>query len=350
MKKLFVYCAPLIAFLALGANVWATSFDALYVFGDSLSDAGNSPAAVLSLYKLLGNSCDPFHPCPPYMNGHYTNGPTAAEYLANAIVPGANFHSFAVSGATTGVGNFGDGGTALKPGTFGLPGMFQELALYISVSGGFADPNALYFVWGGANDLLTLDSPVAAAQNVAGYVAGLAMDGATHFLVPNLPNLGLTPFVQSLGPDGVAAAQGFSLAFNATLAAQLDSLRKQFPNRDITEFDVYTFVNNVVANPGDFGFTNAQDSCLSSQLVPCANPNQYVFWDTFHPTTQADAFIGAAFAASTVPEPGSLTLLVSGLIVLLAVKTQKRPLAQAQARKQRRLQQLGSPRMKGDSV
>jgi cholinesterase len=75
--------------------------------------------------------------------------------------------------------------------------MFQELALYVSLSGGVADPNALYFVWGGANDLLTRDSPVAGAQNIAGYVAELAMDGATHFLVPNLPNLGLTPFVQA---------------------------------------------------------------------------------------------------------------------------------------------------------
>ena len=328
MKKLFACCAPLIAFLALGTNVWATSFDALYVFGDSLSDAGNSPSAVWSLYKLLGNRCDPFHPCPPYVNGHYTNGPTAAEYLANAIVPSANFQSFAVAGATTGIGNFGDSGTALKKGTLGLPGMSQELALYISsLSGGVADPNALYFVWGGANDLLTLDSPVAAAQNIAGYMAGLAADGATHFLVPNLPNLGLTPYVQSLGSAGVTAAQGFSLAFNTTLASQLDGLRQQFPNLDITEFDIYSVVNNVVAKPGDYGFTNAQNACLSSLLVPCANPDQYVFWDSLHPTTQADALIGAAFAASTVPEPGSMILLVSGLIVLLAVKTQKQPMA-----------------------
>jgi GDSL-like Lipase/Acylhydrolase len=148
--------------------------------------------------------------------------------------------------------------------------MFQELALYVSLSGGVADPNALYFVWGGANDLLTRDSPVAGAQNIAGYVAELAMDGATHFLVPNLPNLGLTPFVQSLGPAGVAAAQGFSLAFNATLAAQLDSLRQQFPNRDITEFDIYS--SSIMSSPtraiSDSQMRRTHVCPLSWYLVP----------------------------------------------------------------------------------
>jgi phospholipase/lecithinase/hemolysin len=82
-------------------------------------------------------------------------------------------------------------------------------------------------------------------------------------------------------------------------------------------------LNDVVANPGNYGFTDAQDACLSSLLVPCANPNQYVFWDGFHPTTQADLVIASAFA-SAVPEPRSILLLAIGLLALLALNTKWR--------------------------
>jgi len=322
MKKNLKFLVSLCAGLLLGANVWATPFNSLYVFGDSLSDAGSNPAAVLSIYKLLGNACDPFHPCPPYVDGHYSNGPIAAEYLANAILPGggnpANFFSFAVSGATSGIGNFGDGGTASTAGQYGLPGMYQELGLYMALSGGVADPNALYFVWGGANDFLTLDSPFNAAQNIAGYVGALAGMGATHILVPNLPDLSLTPFVEDAGL--VTVGHAFSLAFNTLLATLLDNLNSQVPTTDIIQFDTFSFFNDIVANPGNFGFTDAQHACLST--LSCI-PGDFVFWDGFHPTTQADTVIASAFA-NAVPEPGSIPLLAIGLLTLLAVNQGRR--------------------------
>ncbi len=261
MKSAFARLLTLIAALLLGANAWATAFSSMYSFGDSLSDVGSNPSAVLSIYKLLGNACDPVHPCPPYVGGHYTNGPIAAEYLANAVLSGganpANFHSFAVSGATSGIGNFGDGGNATTVGSFGLPAMAQEIGLYMSLSGGVADPNALYFVWGGANDFLTADSPFAAAQNIANYVGALAGIGATHILVPNLPDLSLTPFVQGAGL--VPQAHGFSVGFNTTLSGLLDSLSLLFPATDITQFDTFSFFNDVVTNPGKYGFTDTQE-------------------------------------------------------------------------------------------
>lgn len=326
MKQVLTYLAALLASLALGASAWALPFNSVYVFGDSLSDAGSNPSAVLSLYKLLGNNCDPYHPCPPYFDGRYSNGPVASEYLANTVLPGganpANFHSFAVSGATTGIGNFGDGGTASTPGFFGLPGFAQQIALYQGLSGGVADPGALYFVWGGANDFLTLDSPITAAQNIAGYVASLAADGAKHILVPNLPDLGLTPFVQGAGL--VPEAHGFSVGFNTVLAAQLGSLGALFPGTDIIQFDTFTFLNDVVANPAAYGFTDSGTACLPSLLDPvCANPDGHVFWDVFHPSTHADAVIAAAFAKS-VPEPATLALVAVGLLALLAANRQGR--------------------------
>lgn len=315
LQFLFAGCVTLL----LSAQAWAMPYSSLYVFGDSLSDAGNSPSAVSSIYKLLGGNCDPGHPCPPYVDGHFTNGQTAAEYLASAILPGgatpANFFSFAISGSTTGIGNYGDGGTATSAGGFGLPGMAQQLGAYSLASGGFADPTALYFVWGGANDFLTADSPVTAAQNVAQYVAMLAAMGAHDILVPNLPDLSLTPFGQLPGLQTVA--QAFSTLFNSTLASLLTGLDASSPAR-IIQFDTFAFLNEVVAHPGAFGFANATDGCLLSGPA-CSDPGAFVFWDDFHPTTAAHAVIAGAFARA-VPEPGSLPLLALTLAALAAMR------------------------------
>jgi phospholipase/lecithinase/hemolysin len=205
--------------------------------------------------------------------------------------------------------------------------MFQQMGLYLSSSGGVADPSALYFVWGGANDFLTLDSPILAAQNIAGHVGTLATAGAAHILVPNLPDLSLTPFVQDAGLQ--ALAQAFTLGFNAELAVQLGNLSALFPGTDIVQFDTFAFLNDVVTNPADYGFANSQDACLPSILVaPCANPDGYVFWDGFHPTTQADAVIASAFAQA-VPEPGTLALLVLGLYAAFLTDARRRRLARA---------------------
>jgi phospholipase/lecithinase/hemolysin len=326
MKRSLASLVSFLAVLMTAAHAWAMPYSGLYAFGDSLSDAGGSPSAVLSIYKLLGGSCDPYHPCPPYFDGRYSNGPVAVERLAESILPGgaspANFRDFAVSGSTTGIGNYGDGGRATVSGTYGLPGMYQQLGLYLSTSSGVADPNALYFVWGGANDFLTLDSPILAAQNVAGYVGALAGAGAKNILVPNLPDLARTPFVQSVGLE--AQAQAFSTGFNTALALQLGNLGTLFPATDIIQFDTYSFLNDVVLNPAKYGLANSQDACLPSLPgAPCANPDSYVFWDSFHPTTAADAVIASAFAKA-VPEPATIALLAAGLLALFYASRQRR--------------------------
>lgn len=315
--------ACILAAMLSSAGAAAAPFDALYAFGDSLSDAGDNPGAVLSISRLLGG-CDPGHRCPPYDAGRYSNGPTAAERLADsALSTEGVFAGFAVAGSTTGVGNFGDGGTATTPGAHALPGMTQQIAAHAAASGGVADPRALYFVWGGGNDFLTGDSPTGAARNVAEHVAALASMGARRLLVPNLPDLSLTPFAQTAGLQ--APARAFSLGFNDTLAAELARIEAATAAR-IIAFDTFSFVDEVVADPQAFGFANATDACLSTFGV-CADPDTFVFWDGFHPTAAAHAMIGAAFARSlsvSVPEPGSASLIGLALAYWMSLRAAAR--------------------------
>lgn len=320
MKSRLTSFVAALVFLLTAANAWAMAFTGLYAFGDSLSDSGSSPSSVLSLYKLLG-SCDALHPCPPYYEGRYSNGPVAVEYLAESILPGgsADFYNFAVIGATSGIGNYADGGTAVTPGALGAPGMAQEIGSYFSLSGGTADPNALYFLWGGANDFITtFADPILAAQNIAAYVEALAGAGAEHFLVPNLPDMSLTPYIISVGLE--AEAYAYTTAFNTQLASSLGILN--LPG--LVLFDTFSFLNDVMLNPGDYGLANTDDACLPSIFVmPCSDPEIYVSWDGFHPTTQAHSVIGAAFARA-VPEPETIPLLVVGLLALMLAGSQRR--------------------------
>ena len=56
---------------------------------------------------------------------------------------------FAWIGATTGIGNYADGGTPTDLGAFSLPGMQTELALSQAGLGPYL-ANGLFVVWGGA--------------------------------------------------------------------------------------------------------------------------------------------------------------------------------------------------------
>ncbi|WP_004176782.1 SGNH/GDSL hydrolase family protein [Nitrosospira lacus] len=337
--KTQAFFAASFALLLTGGNVGAAPFSGLYAFGDSLSDAGNSQYAELSLYKRLLDNC--FFPCPPYADGRVSNGKVATEYLADALFPGAvssgtaNFRSYAVAGATSGIGNSGDGGTAIEkgnllpgpipipvPGILPLPGMNHEVGQYISDSNRSADPNALYFLWGGANDYLshkdltTVEASQLAAQNIAGYVSVLAGAGARNFLIPNLPDLSTTPSVAALGDPAKADAHMFSIVFNNELASQLGNVSSQFPDANIFQFDTYTFVNGILANPSDphYNLTDVQNACLTAS-GSCANPDGFLYWDDFHPTTRGHAILASAFA-SAVPEPEMMTMFLAGLFVV----------------------------------
>lgn len=290
-------------------SVKASPFSSLYVFGDSLSDSGSNPSSIFNVYKLLGNNCPGSHPCPPYYDGRLSNGPTAVEYLADAVLSGgattSNFFNFAFVGATTGADNY----------VPGLPGMAQQL-LNFSSNPAFASQagaNPLYFVWGGANDYLNNNSASGAAQNIVSYVSALALMGAETIIAPNLPDLSLTPYANT--ENDQENARNFSIEFNLSLATQLDALSGQFLNTKIVQIDTFGFFNNVIQNPAAYGFSNATDACV---VLPgaCNNPSAHVFWDDLHPTTQVHALFADAIV-SQMPVPGAFMLFVSGMAGLL---------------------------------
>ena len=273
-----------VLFLSFSLSAFADPYSAIFVYGDSLSDNGN-------LYGVSGI------PPAPYYNGRFSNGPVAVEQLAAQL--GAPLHDFAWGGATTGIGNSGDGGSQTSLGAFGLPGMLSELAAYpvppalVSTS--------LFIVWGGANDFEAGGSVANAITDINVIVASLLGSGATHILVPGLPDLGLTPEFY-----GDATATAFSQQFNQGLQSTLPA--------GVVYSDLYGLLNSVTQNPAAYGLTDVTTPCFNGTSV-CSNPDQHLFWDDIHPTTAADAIIASQFQSdlAPVPEPSSILLLGSGI-------------------------------------
>lgn len=295
-KATFFAAGIAVLLLAMTSLASAAAYSNVFVYGDSLSDLGN-------IYTVSGHTI-PLSP--PYYMGRFSNGPLTAEYLANAY--NSPLTSFAWGGATTGIGDSGDGGTQTMLGIHGLPGMLLELQGSLPAVTPFAS-SSLFIVWGGPDDFITGGTVAQGVGDELAIVATLQGLGATHILVPGMPDMGLTPAYY-----GNASATAFSFAFDQALQASLPT--------GVKYFDTFGFMHVVVSNPGAFGFTDVTDPCLVG-LTPCTNPNQYLFWDDLHPTTAADQILASQFANAVSPEPSTFLMLGTGIAGLAGVLRRK---------------------------
>ena len=291
----------------------------LFTFGDSLVDGGN----------YNGPSVPGGFPPAPYSGTRYSNGPTAVEYLWQAYNPGdttftpSNFGgtNYALGGATTGGFNF----NAVNPNVpvplqpwFGAQGGVANQVEQFSNSctACFNPADSLFVIWAFPNDVflnegLGLPADVLinmGVGNIVNAIQTLAGEGAQHFLIPNMPDLGAVPEFW-----GDADLTAFTMAFDGALALALTALDDAL-SAEITQFDTFNFFSNIISNPTAYGFTNVKDACVL-HLDVC-DPETWLFWDGVHPTTAGHALLGAQFAAA-VPEPGSVWLLLLALVGLV---------------------------------
>lgn len=81
---------------------------------------------------------------------------------------------------------------------------------------------------------------------------------------------------------------------------------------------------NPAADPAAYGLTDVTQPCLTGAVeysggTPCANPNQYLFWDYEHPTAAADQIVADAAFDVLTPEPSSISLLAAGILGLALI-------------------------------
>lgn len=308
---LFVLLSLLLAPAAIAGD-----FSKLVIFGDSLSDPGNH-------FIAFGTSSRrPFEPIPDasYAIGghHFSNGATWAEQLAHALhVPASGKPALRVPGVFT---NYAVGRARARAGApvFPFYDLSTQINLFLSDFGGHASSENLYAIWIGANDLddalnaLASDPSdatsfgilQAAITAVAGNIQALWAFGARTFLMPNVPNLAITPAVRALGPEAQFAATQLTDAYNAALEQVLMALQA-LPQIQFVRLDVNALFADVQAAPAEVGLTNVEESCLTFGVIKgaiCRTPNRYLFWDGVHPTTAGHHIIAEA-AFQALPSP-----------------------------------------------
>lgn len=288
----------------------ANPFSQLYFFGDSLSDNGN---AFLYSGGVVPDPAD-------YVDGRFSNGPVAAEIMADAL--GLSLTDFAVGGAKTGedINGF-DSYIHPLDGT----GMQAQVAMFSALLGGSAaDPNALYGVWGGPNDYFEVGlTPPETVANLVTLISDLYALGARNFFVPNMPDLGLTP--RFVGTANQGAMTDLAALVNTLLDGGLATLQLSLPDARIIPFDTFNFLRGVVDDPVPLDLANVTDACLFTPSCvgdPDAQSN-YLFWDGVHPTAAAHQILGTAFAEAAVPEPATLPLLAMAMVALGVLGRQK---------------------------
>lgn len=305
----------------------AAQFSKVVIIGDSLSDGGNLSLATSPQIQ------------PPL---RFTTNPglTTAELVAAGL-------GLPVTPSLMGGTDYAFGGAGLINNSAAgpIPTLPQQLQMYLAATGGNADPNALYQVWGGANDIFYLTATStdpnvlaagtqAAAQTELGLLGSLQAAGARYAVVYNLPDIGKTPSGMAGGAAASAGATQLSALYNGQLNSGLNQLSAKGLN--IIPVNTFGLVNEVIANPAAYGFSNVTTpACGAGATSLLCGPagsglpysyaagtdQTYLFADGVHPTAAAHRLLSQAVLAE-IAAPGQTSLLTQAPLTAITTQTQ----------------------------
>lgn len=321
-------------------------FSQIIAFGDSLSDAGT--------YNPTTADTNPDNDSPSGLIFSTKPGSTWAVYVAatygHVLHPNrqVNFGVVGAGGQIIELGglNYAEGGARIEvdapnggvvmqtiPGVGTVPvqlatsrSIKSQIDDYLAEHGNAFNDRQLVLIQGGANDFFTFLGQVAAdptqAANASAVITStvtamvtqvgrLKAAGATHIIYSNLPDLGLTPQFRSTPLAGLATT--LATNYNAAVATALNGL-------GVNVFDTSALIQQVVAAPDTYGFTNVTTPvctslttpgnpaslsaliCSPTTLVAAGADLTYLFADGVHPTARAHALWSDRVTA-TFPTP-----------------------------------------------
>ncbi len=310
----FALAASALALSASAAS--ADPYSAVYVFGDSLSDRGNFAEGV-------GNA----FPNPPSYHYSFTNGPTAISLVANnfglAADPSLWLNGFAdtnglfapdyVPGTSYAVG----GATAQLSSTNGIDGINlpDQLDAYLGHVSGTADPDALYTIFIGGNDIRGATLPGrrrrgghpgrrgAGTQRASGAQKCRSDEVPRHEHTRRRhdpPILAGEPGPCRSGEHQHAALQQYT--GRRRRCFQRERRRERHLLRPLC------LNENILANAASYGISNVTDFCYTNApfdtgtTAACGanaeNIDSFAYWNNVHPTRQVHALWADAITAS----------------------------------------------------
>ena len=300
--------------LSMAGLAHAELYNSVTFFGDSLTDGGYfSP---ITQGKLGIKESGQFTTNPDNVWATSFAEQLGTTSVANTVGSAQTGNNYAIGGARAGVD--------ILNTDFGVN--IPVASVNTQVNGYLAnkkiDPNGLYVVWGGANDLLAAAATgnPASAVNIISLAVKSQVDtintlknnGANYILVPNIPDIGLTP-------TAIAAGAGFQSS--GTLLANMYNQSMYngagATGANIIPLDTFSLLQQVTANPTAYGFTNVtQPACTTASSLVCGSSNlvvpganeSYFFADGIHPSGRAHQLI-ADYASAVVTAPSLIGVL-----------------------------------------
>ena len=298
--------------LSIAGIAHAELYSGVTFFGDSLTDGGYfSPITKGSLG--LNES------------GQFTTNPDNVWATSFAEQLGTTSVANTVGGAQIG-NNYAIGGARAGVDIVNTDfGVNVPVASVNSQVNGYltnkkVDPNGMYVVWGGANDLLAAAANPANALNTISSAAGsqvaaikaLKDNGANYILVPNIPDIGLTPTAIAAGAGFQSSGTMLANLYNQTMYSGAVAT-----GANIIPLDTFSLLQQVAANPTAYGFTNVtQPACTTASSLTCGSNDlvtpsaneSYFFADGIHPSGRAHQMI-ADYASAVVTAPSLIGVL-----------------------------------------
>lgn len=318
-----IYICLLSMMLIVFQNAYATDFDRIVVFGDSLSDNGNifsltsKASRVIPMVPVIPKN-------PPYYKGRFSNGPVWIDNLALAFDVPLDDYAYGGSWAEP-----------LRESGLLIPfGLGNQVNYYLV--GNVTDrhkENHLFIIWSGGNDYVQGRDDVDEAtdktiDSIRNNLEWLVYYGAQNVMVMNLPDLSVVPEVRSENPDRVQNVDKLVKMHNAKLAKMIKEEQEKYPDAKIIFADITSYFNDAYRNPEKYNIKNVNQACyggdyylrgidnlidpeelaaakkekidvmrspslrtayLTAKLAdsgeqPCSNPDEYMFWDHIHPT------------------------------------------------------------------
>lgn len=301
----------------------ASQFNGFVGFGDSTLDTGyfrNHSSGIPALDQLIAGAI-----AQGAQGGFAGNGVMNTTILAG---------KFGLSAAPVGGGgsNYANGGALSAINSLLYPGnvsSVQQMENYLAAGNGFANPNALYVISTGNNDLSYAEAIKASDSVMSGWASSLAAQtavlqgaGARTILVPNSYRYAVDAGLGGAIAGSKAADYALSVWYGRQIWSSLHQEGVRFVPADLD-----TLFKYVVHNPTRFGFTASSvlasnapvydapspyDSALLAILTP-AQQRDYLFIDGKHLTT-AGQTIEADYEYSLLTAPGEISLLAENAV------------------------------------
>lgn len=308
------------------------SYTGVFVFGDSLVDPGNDLKVFDFLKRFPINNLPDGAPTADkgYFAGRFSDGYNFADLISNKLLAQATQPTFpyGISNTLFGVSlgsvgrpsgqnlSFAYGG-ALASQDNPAPSLHTQVDIYHNFT---ADPNALYVISIGANDVLSLaptggapTTGAAAAAQITAVAGEIAQDvvrllgqGARHVVVADIPDVGIVPAYTGAADEAMRRSllTQYAQQLNAELQSDLSAIALP-PGATLLDYDFFGYTDAVKNNPAAYDFSNVTQALTAVQpTAPDPTGAGFLFFDKLHPTAQAHAQI-ASQILSELANPGA---------------------------------------------